>query len=378
MSPLDGIRVLDLSRVLAGPYCTGLLADLGADVLKVEPPAGDDARHLGPFHDGESVYFAILNRGKRSTTLDLKDPDDHATLVRLVRSADVVVENYRPGVTTRLGIDAETLRAENPRLVYASISGFGQTGPMAKAPAYDLIAQAMSGLMAATGPEDGGPTRVGESLGDVSAGVFAALAVVAALVGRERTGRGEHVDVSMFESLLNLQVTGQSILAATGRPGSRVGNRHPVTTPFDTFAAQDGPVAIAVANQVGFVRLAAMIGRPELPEDPRFVDDTRRTTHEPQLKAIIEAWTATRPVAEVVAAAEQHGVPCAPVWDLGQALDSDQAHHRRVVQTFEAPGIGTLPYLRAPFLLADQTLRAHPGSPALGADRDVLDEWDRA
>lgn len=375
MALLTGIRVLDLSRVLAGPYCTGLLADLGADVLKIESPGGDDARHLGPFIGDESVYFAQLNRGKRSLALDLKNDDDRATFFRLVDAADVVVENFRPGVTTRLGIDAATLRERNPRLVYASISGFGQSGPMAKAPAYDLIAQAMSGLMAATGPEDGGPTRVGESLGDVSAGVFAALAICAALTHRERSGRGEHVDVSMFESLLSLQVTGLSILSATGEPGRRVGNRHPVTTPFDTFEASDGPVAIAVANEVGFARFAGMIEQPDLPADPRFSNDTQRTAHEPELKAIIESWTGRRTVAEVVAAADEHGVPAAPVWDLSQALECDQVAERGAVRHFEAPTIGRLPYVRAPFVVADEELPEHTSSPALGADTDVVEEW---
>lgn len=374
MAPLDGIRVLDLSRVLAGPYCTGLLADLGAEVLKIESPHGDDARHLGPFKDGESVYFAQLNRGKRSLVLDLKDDDDRATFFALVAAADVVVENFRPGVTTRLGIDEAALHRHNPDLVYASISGFGQAGPMAKAPAYDLVAQAMSGLMHATGPEDGGPTRVGESLGDVSAGVFAALAICAALFQRERTGRGEVIDTSMFESLVSLQVTGLSILSATGRTGGRVGNRHPVSTPFDTYEAKDGPVAIAIANEAGFQRFAAMIGRPDLVEDERFHDDPSRTRHERVLKELIEEWTGVRRVEEVVAEAEEHGVPCAPVWELQQALACEQSVERGLVGHFVAPGIGELPFVRPPFVIGGWR-PDHGSSPALGADRSVVEEW---
>lgn len=374
MAPLDGIRVLDLTRVLAGPYCTGILADLGADVVKIESPHGDDARHLGPFTDGESVYFAQLNRGKRSITLDLKNPDDLQVLRDLVAVADVVVENFRPGVAARLGIDAASLHEINPALVYASISGFGQEGPRAQAPAYDLIAQAMSGIMHATGPEGGEPTRVGESLGDVSAGVFTAVAVCAALFQRSRTGRGEVIDTSMFESLVSLQVTGLSLLSATGQPSGRVGNRHPVTTPFDTYHAADGPVAIAVANQTIWRRFAAMIERPDLVDDTRFVDDTARTTNQLELKAIIEEWTRARPVDDVLAAAEAAGVPCAPVWTLQDAIESDQSRARDLVGTFEAPGIGALPYVRAPFIIDGQRPE-HATSPRLGEDRDVIEQW---
>ncbi len=377
---LDGLRVLDLSRVLAGPYCTALLADLGADVVKVESPAGDDARHLGPFIDGESVYFAQLNRGKRSLVLDLKDPADHALLLRLVEQADVLVENFRPGVTARLGIQEPALRAVNPRLVYASISGFGQTGPMAGLPAYDLIVQAMSGLMAGTGPDGGRPTRVGESVGDLVAGVFAAWAIAVALLDREKTGRGRHLDVAMLDSLVALQVTGMSLLTATGSLPGRIGNRHPVSAPFDTFTTADGMVAIAVASSGVFARFAELLGRPDLAADPRFADDTSRAEHEPQLRELTEQWSGRLTTAEVLVLATRYGVPAAPIWDLAQVLDSDQIRHRGVVGELDHPVLGAIGFLRQPVHFSVEAADDDPGasarvrvaSPDLGEHADAV------
>ncbi|WP_051208498.1 CaiB/BaiF CoA transferase family protein [Propionicicella superfundia] len=377
---LDGVKVLDVSRVLAGPYCGGLLADMGADVVKVESPGGDDARHLGPFVDGESVYFAQLNRGKRSVVLDLKDPVGHATFLSLVEEADVVIENFRPGVTTRLGIDAPLLRAVNPRLVYASVSGFGQQGPFAKRPAYDLIVQAMSGLMAGTGQVGGPPTRVGESLGDLVAGLFAGWAICAALFDRSRTGRGRHVDISMFDSLLALQVTALSLRTATGSLPGRIGNRHPVSVPFDTFATTDGMVAIAVANDAIWARLCTMIGRPELGVDPRYVGDAHRSGRLEEITALVGAWTSGLDVDQVLEATAQAGVPAAPIWDLNQALGSEHARHRHTLGSFAHPVLGETPYLRHPVDFDDERSDDPPTSapsPALGAHTadEVLASW---
>jgi crotonobetainyl-CoA:carnitine CoA-transferase CaiB-like acyl-CoA transferase len=375
MPALDGVRVLDLSRVLAGPYCTGLLAELGADVVKVESPAGDDARHLGPFTAGESVYFAQLNRGKRSVVLDLKDDAERATLLRLVEQADVLVENFRPGVTERLGIDHAALSAVNPRLVYTSISGFGQTGPMAGLPAYDLVVQAMSGLMAATGTPEGLPTRVGESLADVVAGLFAAWSTCAALYERERTGRGQHLDVSMLDSMISLQVTGLSLLTATGVHPGRVGNRHPVSAPFDTYPTKDGLVAIAVANDAVFGRFAALVERPELATDPDFSTDSARAQRVSQITEITQAWTSRHTSGEVLALAGAAGVPAAPLWDLEQALASEQVRGRGLVGEFDHPVLGPTPYLGMPVQVESGRPRVR-SSPALGADsREVLSDW---
>jgi formyl-CoA transferase/CoA:oxalate CoA-transferase len=373
---LEGVRVLDMGRVLSGPYCASLLAELGADVVKLESPRGDDTRHLGPFLQDESVYFAQINRGKRSIALDLKQERDRHLALRLAEKADVVVENFRPGVAARLGVDFDTLSRTNPRLVYASISGFGQTGPLAQLPAYDLVIQAMSGLMEATGTPSGPPLRVGESLADLAAGVFAAFGVCAALVQRGTTGRGQHVDVAMFDSLVALQVTAMSLLTATGELPGRVGNRHPVSTPFDTFAACDGLVAIAVANDEMFARFAKMISRPDLLQDDRYATDPMRTLNVVALKALIEEWTTSRPVSEVLRVAEEYGVPAAPVWDLKQALASEQASSRGLLGEMKHPLLGALPFLRQPVQFPGQADVPSPAVPRLDEHRaEVGADW---
>lgn len=378
-APLDGIKVLDLSRVLAGPYCTAMLSDLGADVVKVESPRGDDARHLGPFRDGESVYFALLNRGKRSIALDLKAESDLATFWQLVDEADVVVENFRPGVTQRLGIGAEALLERNPRVVVASISGFGQAGPLSDRPAYDLIVQAMSGLMAGTGPEGGPPTRVGESVGDVVAGVFAALAIVSALHGRTVTGVGTHCDIAMLDSLLALQVTPLSILNATGSLPGPVGNRHPVSTPFDTYPTKDGLCAVAVANAAMFRRFAEMVGRPEMADDPAYADDTGRAEHREEIEAAATAWSSRLTTVEALEAAAAHGVPAGPIRSLDEALEDPHLSDRPVRGSMLHERWGSMRCLRQPVVFADveqaETERMLH-SPALDAHRDeILEEW---
>ncbi|HET9068398.1 MAG TPA: CoA transferase, partial [Amaricoccus sp.] len=235
-APLAGIRVLDLSRVLAGPYCTALLADLGAEIIKLEPPAGDDYRHIGPFRDGESALFTLNNRGKRSLVLDLKDAADLALAREIAARVDVVVENFRPGVAARLGLGPETLRALNPRLVYCSISGFGQEGPFRDLPAYDLVVQAMSGLMAATGEEGGAPLKAGESVADLVAGLFASWSILAALVQRGATGEGATLDIAMYDALFSMLTTSHALHLHAGTLPARVGNRHPLSTPFGCFA----------------------------------------------------------------------------------------------------------------------------------------------
>lgn len=330
---LQGIRVLDLSRVLAGPHCTALLADLGAEVIKFEAPeVGDDSRHLGPFKDKESVYFGLINRGKSSVEIDFKKSSEREIFYQLVKDADVVVENFRPGVAARLGIDFETLRQRNPKIVYASISGFGQHGPFSHQPAYDIIAQAMSGLMSVTGFAQTGPTRSGESIGDLCAGVYAAWAISSALFARERHGAtAQYIDVAMFDVLFSMQMTGLSSLLANGSAPGLVGNRHPVSTPFDTYRASDGQVVIAIASNRLFARLCECLKKPELASDPRFVDDQSRTTHESLLRGEIESWTQNKAVDQVCEILLEAGVPSSPVWDLAQAADSDHAAIRQLL-----------------------------------------------
>lgn len=372
-APLAGIRILDLSRVLAGPFCTAMLADLGAEVIKVEAPnGGDDARSLGPFRNGESVYFAQLNRQKKSVTLNLREPEAVEMLHALVRQSDVLVENFRPGVMQRLGIAYADLEPVNPALVYVSVSGFGQDGPLAMRPAYDLIVQAASGLMSITGFPDGPPTRVGDSFGDLCAGLFAAWSTCAALFDRERTGRGTHLDVSMFESLLALQVTALSQYQVTGVAPGRVGNRHPVSTPFDTYRARDGMVVLAAANDRIFERIAKLIGRPELTVDPRFAIDEERTRHEPQLRALIESWASEHDVDEIVALATASDVPSSALYDLGQALDSEQARHRRPLTAIDHPRAGPIDVVQQPVRFGPHRAVPATPSPALGEHTDEL------
>ncbi|CAB3809418.1 Acetyl-CoA:oxalate CoA-transferase [Paraburkholderia caffeinitolerans] len=337
--PLDGIRVIDFSRVLAGPLCSALLADLGADVIKVEPPGGDDYRSIGPFANGESGLFSAMNRNKRSIVIDLKTADGQTLAQSLCANADVVVENFRPGVANRLGIGYQTLSARHPALVYASVSGFGQTGPESYRPAYDIILQAMCGLMDATGAPDGEPTLVGDSVSDVVSGIFASWGVLAALIARDRTGKGTHVDVSMFDATLNLTAALVARYAATGVAQQRVGNRHPTSAPFGAYRAADGHFVVAVLNNKLFAQFADTIGHRALVDDPRFATDTSRCAHESALRACIEQWAATRSVADVNATLSAAGIPVAPIQSVRQALDSEQARARGLlVETTAADG----------------------------------------
>ena len=336
--PLEGIRVLDFTRVLAGPYATALMVDLGADVIKVEPPTGDDYRHIGPFHDdGSSALFEAVNRGKRSVMLDLSKDADRAVARGLAAQADVVVENFRPGVADRLGIGWDALSATNPGLVYASISGFGQDGPNAMRPAYDIIVQAMSGIMAVTGEADGAPTMVGESIADVVSGLFGSWSILAALVDRERSGKGRRLDISMFDSMLALQPIMIARYLATGIAPSRVGNRHALSAPFGAFAAGDGSFVLAVLNDKLFAALSRAIGRPALAGDARFATDPLRLQNEPVLRAIIEEWSMSLSVEAAVARLIAEGVPAAAVMDTAEALSSEQVRQRPVLQDAAHP-----------------------------------------
>lgn len=370
---LDGVRILDFSRVLAGPFATAQLADLGAEVIKVERPGtGDDARHLGPFRAGESIYFSLLNHNKSSIALDLKDPDDCKTFRALLDDVDVIVENFRPGVAKRMGIDFESIHATHPRVILASISGYGQSGDSGR-PAYDLNIQAASGLMSVTGFPDGGPTRVGESLGDLWAGLYASWAILAALLGRERgVVTGQHLDISMFDSMLALQVTGLSQLIDTGEAPRRVGNRHPISTPFDSFRAADGLVVIAVANDALFARLCQAIGRPQLADDPLFSTDERRTAHETALHDVIEEWTSSQSQQQVCATLDTFSVPASPVRDLAQAVMSPESVERETVTHFHQPRLGSLSVVRQPVRFSETGNVPIEPSPELGADTERL------
>lgn len=367
MKPLAGVKVLDLSRVLAGPYCTALLADLGAEVIKLEPPAGDDYRHVGPFKDGQSALFTLNNRGKQSLVLDLKDSADLATARAIAAKVDVVVENFRPGVAARLGMGADDLRAANPRLVYCSISGFGQDGPFRDLPAYDLVVQAMSGLMAGTGEEGGAPLKTGESVADLIAGLFASWSIMAALVERNSTGKGATLDVAMYDALFSMLTTSHALNLYAGKLPQRVGNRHPLSTPFGCFATRDGQVVIAVLSGKQFAALAGLIGAADAADDPRFASDESRTEHEPALKALIEGWSRNLTTEEAVAALAGVGLPAAPIWDIAQATDSEHAKARGLVSV-----LGNNAVVGQPVRFDGAKPLASTPAPGLGGDRAAI------
>lgn len=372
MKPLDGIRVLDLSRVLAGPYCTALMADLGAEIIKLEPPMGDDYRHIGPFRDGESALFTLNNRGKKSLVLNLKDPADLAVAQAIAARVDVVVENFRPGVAAKLGLGADALRADNPALIYCSISGFGQQGPFRDLPAYDLVVQAMSGLMAGTGEEGGAPLKTGESVADLIAGLFASWSIMAALVQRGASGQGAVLDVAMYDALFSMLTTSHALHFYAGQAPQRVGNRHPLSTPFGCYGTSDGQAVIAVLSGKQFAALATLIGAPEAADDPRFASDESRTTHEPAVKALIENWSRNLTTEQAVAALAGAGIPTAPIWDIAKAADNEHSRVRGLISHLPHAVLGMAPSVGQPVRFDGEKPIAATSAPSLGGDRAAI------
>ncbi|MDK8241605.1 CaiB/BaiF CoA transferase family protein [Corynebacterium coyleae] len=368
-APLSGIRVLDLSRVLAGPFCSMILADLGAEVIKVESPWGDDSRQFGPFVDGTSAYYRLFNRSKMGITLDFKNDDDKEVLRDLVRRADVVVENFRPGVLEKLGLAPKDLLEINPRLVVTSISGFGQTGSLAKEPAYDLVAQAMSGLMSITGWPNSKPTRVGISLGDLIPGLYATIGTVSALYQRESTGTGQHLDLAMYDSLISVMESVGMRALYDDTPPTRIGNDHGLSAPFSTYATKDGDVVIAITTNRLFARLSNALGMPELATDHRFAEPVARSENRVALRELIEEALSTKTRSETIALFEEHGVPTARVYDLDEALRSPFAQERGVVVE-ETDGFRTL---ASPLKLAG--MEKPTPAPELGQDNERIQSW---
>ncbi len=364
--PLKGLRVFDLTRVLAGPFCTALLADLDAEVIKLEPPTGDDYRHVGPFKNGESALFQLVNRGKKSIVVDLKSHVGQKLAKDIAISCDVVVENFRPGVAAKLGLGCEVLRALKPSLVYASISGFGQHGPWSAKPAYDLVAQALSGFMAVNGEEGGAPLKVGESIGDLSAGLFASWAILAGLLKAKISGAGSTIDVGMHDSLFALLPTAHAQFLYAGVEPKRVGNRHPLSTPFGCFKAQDGMFALAVLNDKHFQILAVLMRMPELGQDPRFANDAMRTTNEPALRNFIESWSMTQKVGAVIDQLEMSGIPAAPIAGFKDAAESEQAVARAFVSTLPHQTLGAVSVVGQPVFFGSIKPISKSGAPLLG------------
>jgi CoA:oxalate CoA-transferase len=372
--PLSGITVVDLSRILAGPYCTFLMAELGARVIKVEPPGkGDDAREYGPFKNGVSTYFASINRGKESIALDLKAPADKRIFEALLAKADVIVENFRPGTMEKLGYGWETLHPRHPRLIYASASGFGHTGPFSNYPAYDMVVQGLGGIMSITGHPGQPPVRIGMSIGDIGAGLYTAVAVHAALLHRERTGEATKVDVAMFDCQLALLENAIMRYTVTGEIPGPLGARHPSITPFEAMATADGNIIVAAGNDNLYQKFCVAIGRPDLAESADYRSNDLRNRNHDKLKAEIEKELRRKPTAEWIATIEKAGVPCGPINNVAQALSHPQVEARNMLISVEDPKAGQLKLTGNPLKLsafADPPTRR--AAPALDADRQKL------
>ena len=376
--PLSGIIIIDLTRVLAGPYCTMVLADLGARVIKVETPAGgDDARHFGPFiktPDGEkSAYFMSLNRGKESIALNLKDFDDKETFTKLLAMADILVENYRPGTMEKLGLGWDVLHEKFPQLIYAAASGFGHTGPYSKRAAYDLVVQAMGGVMSLTGQPGGEPTRVGSSIGDMTAGMFTAIGINAALFHREKTGEGQKIDVAMLDSQVAILENAIARYSATGEVPGPLGARHPSITPFDAFKAADSYIVIAAGNDSLFAILCETIGQAGLAESPLFKTNLLRTENCAVLKEKLEKALSKKTVAEWNKIFDKAGVPSGPINKVDQVLTDPQVVSRNMVVTAKDKIAGPLKMAGNPIKMSafDDPTTRQP-APDLDADREKI------
>ena len=375
--PLSGVRVVDLTRVMTGPYCTMMLGDMGADVIKVELPGkGDDTRAWGPpFQDGESTYFLSVNRNKRSIALDLKSESGKDALWKLIDGADVVVENFSPGTCGRLGFGYEAVRERNPGIVYASISGFGQTGPSANRTAYDLIVQGMSGMMSITGQPGGMPTKLGIPIADITAGMFAAYSVVAALFDRERSGEGRYIDVSMLGGQVALLTYQAGIYFATGETPVPLGNAHPIVAPYDTFKTADGYVNIAVGNDSMWQRFCIAFGVEDATCDERFESNAGRITNKVALYEAVDRAIGSRPTDEVVNTLDAFGVPCGPIYDVEQVFSDPQADAAGLQQRSPHATLGSIQQTGFPYHLSGNDLEIRHGPPTLGQHtREVLAE----
>ncbi len=366
--PLEGLTVLDLSRVLSGPYCTMLLADMGARVIKVEQPGrGDDTRHWGPpFVGRESAYFLSVNRNKESLTLDFKQPGAARVIDALLERSDILVENFRVGTLAKIGLDYETLRRRFPRLVYCSVTGYGQTGPRASEAGYDAVTQAEGGLMSITGPEGGDPFRMGVAIADIVAGMYAAQGVLLALLARHRTGRGQLVDISMLDAVASLLTYQASSYFAVGVPGARLGNRHPSIAPYDTFATSDGVLVLAVGNDDQWQRFCRVAALPALGADPAYATNALRVTNVASLSAHLKTVVALRTTGEWMDDLRQAGVPAGSVRDIGETLADPQLHARNMIERVDHEAQKALRLLGIPVKLSETPGAVRTPPPMLG------------
>lgn len=378
-SPLTGIKVVDLTRVMTGPYATMMLGDLGADVIKIERPGkGDDTRHWGPpFVDGEASYFLSVNRNKRSIAIDLKSDEGKDALAKLISDTDVLVENFSPGTMARLGFGHEDVLANHPSLVYASISGFGQTGPGKDRTAYDLIVQGMSGMMSITGHPGGPPTKLGVPIADIAAGMFAAFAINGALFARERDPqrRGQYIDTSMLGGQVALLTYQAGILFTTGNVPQMLGNAHPIVAPYDTYPTADGYVNIAVGNDAIWARFCSAMQLDAYTDDARFLTNAARITNLAELNQVVAAAISRFTSEEIVRRLDTAAVPCGPIYDVREVMDDPQVQHQELVREVPHSSLGDVTVTGFPYQFSGTPLHNRYGPPVLGEHtREILAE----
>lgn len=371
--PLAGVRVLDFTRVLAGPAASLALADLGAEVFKIEPPGtGDETRTFPPMRDGESHYYLAINRGKRSIVVDLKSAEGIALVKDLAAKCDVLVENYRPGVMDRLGLGYETIKAINPRLIYCSISGYGQTGPLKDRPSFDIVLQAMSGALSMNGEPDGLPMKLGIPLGDLVGGINGPIGILSALYERERTGMGRHIDISLMDGLMGMLGYIAQLAFFTGKDPQRVGSQHPNLVPYGIFPASDGSIVIACLTPSFWSRVCRSIERPELIEDARYDTLEKRRDAREEVNAIVSAFTEQHTVDDLVEIFTQHEVPHAPILGVTEALSQPQAVARDMVVQTEHATLGSIPIVNRSIRFTDAEQPVPEAPPVLGQHTETI------
>ncbi len=387
-TPLAGLKVVELARILAGPWIGQTLADLGAEVIKIESPQGDETRRWGPpfvqdadGNDGDAAYFHCCNRGKRSVIADLRSDEGVELVRRLATDADVLIENFKVGGLAKYGLDYASLAALNPRLVYCSITGFGQDGPYAKRAGYDAMIQAMSGLMSITGAADGEPQKVGVAIVDLFAGLYGVIAIQAALAQRERTGHGQHVDISLLDTAVAMLANQNLNYLVSGETPARLGNAHPNIVPYQVFAVRDGHIMLAVGNDLQFGKLCALLDQPSLASDPRFANNAARVQHRDELVAIIRAALVDQFRDDFLGQLEHNGIPAGPINTIAEVFDDPQVVHRQLRLDLEtdSPHAARLPGVRTPIRFSDAILLLSRRSPRLGEHTaEVAAELDQA
>lgn len=370
--PLEDIKILDLSRVLAGPFCSMILGDFGAEVIKIEnPDGGDDTRAWGPpFVEGESAYFLSVNRNKKSITVNLKTEEGKKFIWDLVKKSDVFLENFRPGTLDKLGFSYDAVSKTNPKIIYASISGYGQTGPEKMRPGYDLVAQGMSGLMDITGSPDGPPTKLGTSIADLVAGLYCAIGILLALQARNKTGKGQRVDVSLLDGQISLLTYQAGIYFATGKAPKRKGNQHPTICPYETFHAKDGYLNIAVGSEKLWAELCAVIGKPELKDAPQFATNKDRVEHRDELFPILDKMIGKKPMSHWLELFDKAGIPAGAILSIDKVFEHPQVLAREMITEVVHKKIGKMKITGIPIKLSDTPGSVRLPPPTLGEQNE--------